>query len=78
MVSHFNIVHTLSNALYDPTALVTQNDGEGAFRILARQGIGITLNQLLCFDAARQLTCGRSQCCSSALRSVSLADMKTY
>jgi hypothetical protein len=41
MVPNLNIVHPSTNTLDDTAALVSQDDGERAFGILPREGVGV-------------------------------------
>ena len=41
MVADFDIVDTVSNALYNTSSLVSENDGESALWVLAGQSVGV-------------------------------------
>lgn len=52
MVADFDVGDTLANALYDTTALMSENDGESSLGILARKRVGVLSSEQRSFSTA--------------------------
>ena len=44
VIPHFHVVYTLTNRLNHAAALMAQNDGESAFRVVAGKSVRVALS----------------------------------
>lgn len=45
MISHFDIVYTLSDTLNDPSTFMSQDNGERSFWVFARESVCVAFRQ---------------------------------